>query len=498
MRTSNNLIAAGICFSFFNFAAIALDGKAAPRIIDGSNVPASNFPTVGIISDAQSSFTCTGTLIAPHFVLTAAHCAVDGATGLVTMAQTDGRFLLGGVNYKTVHITANPSYKGDNSQEVEGAIDLSIWELDQDVPNVTPSPLYRTVPVVGTILTLAGYGEQGTGAKGIDGTFPARGTINTGNVPIDILTATFIKWNFASKPSPNQEADTAPGDSGGPQFIPLNGVLTVASVTSGGNDPKSKFGDRSYNTRIDLGAPWIDSIVNATPGNAPPTIQSLTASNLTPPTGVMLTFTAAASDPNNDPLSFAWDFGDGTNATTNIGSVSHTYTTAGVVTMQLTVSDGQGGLAQQSLTLTVGLKDALILKKKFMLNFANSAHDSLSFTLFNSAFVFASKNDFMSAFNGAAVSVFIDTTQIDSMTFSGTKAAGRGALTISTRQGYLNYSVRSNPDLETLLAKFGASNADVPSATVSVPLRIAVNGTRYGGMADFQYKAKAGKSGSGK
>lgn len=498
MRTLNFFIAAGISLFILNSAARGLDGQAAPRIIDGTNVPASNFPTVGIISDAQSSFSCTGTLIAPHFVLTAAHCAVDGTTGLVTMAQTDGRFMLGGVNYKTKHITANPSYKGDASQEIEGAIDLSLWELDQDVPNVTPSPLFRTVPVVGTILTLAGYGEQGTGTKGIDGTFPANGTINTGNVPIDILTATFIKWNFASKPAPNQQADTAPGDSGGPQFIPVNGVLTVASVTSGGNDPKSKFGDRSYNTRVDLGAAWIDSIVNATPGNSPPAIQSLMASNLTPPTGVAVTFTAAASDSDNDPLAFAWDFGDGSNATTTTGSVSHTYTTGGIVTLQLTVSDGQGGLAQQSLTLTVGLKDALVLKKKFMLNFAKSAHDSLAFTMFNSDFVFASKNDFMNAFNGAAVSVYIDTTQIDSMTFSGTKATGSGALTISTRQGYLNYSVRSNPDLETLLATFGASNSDVSSSTVSVPLRIAVNGTRYGGIADFQYKSKAGKSGSGK
>ncbi len=42
----------------------------APRIIDGTNVPASQFPTVGIVSNAPGTFICSGTLIAPRFVLT--------------------------------------------------------------------------------------------------------------------------------------------------------------------------------------------------------------------------------------------------------------------------------------------------------------------------------------------------------------------------------------------------------------------------------------------
>src|SRR3954452_17401443 len=50
---------------------------------------------------------------------------------------------------------------------------------------------------------------------------------------------------------------------------------------------------------------------------------------------------AGSSDPDGDPLAYAWKFGDGT---TGSGvTVSHTYTAAGDFTVGLTVSDGRGG-----------------------------------------------------------------------------------------------------------------------------------------------------------
>lgn len=504
MRMRDRKLVSALAVLSLSMMGLAMGGDVTvkPRIIDGTNVPNSQFPTVGLMTDANQSFTCTATLIAPRFILTAAHCVVNGR-GQQDLVPSDMRIQFGGVTYSGSKITFNSTYHGNISQEAEGAIDLAVIELNKDVPGITPSPIARTAPTVGTVLTLVGFGEQGSGNTGGNNTFPADGTVNMGKSPIDIVTPTFVKWNFENKPAPNQESNTAPGDSGGPQFVSNNGVLTIVSVTSGGNDPNSKFGDLSYNTRVDIAASWIDSIVNGgsggpNPTNNPPSIVSLSASSTAPAEGAEVSFSAAASDPDGDPLTYQWNFGDGTSLTTSTGTAVHIYVASGPVTVQLVVSDGKGGTAQATIDLSVGIVQVLVTKKKFNLNFTSPSKDSIDFTILDSKFAFASKFDFQDALTGAQIKVFIDTTEIDSMSLlDGTKAVGKGTVSFTTKQGYVRYSVRSNSDLEKLLAKYGAVN-DTITSNVIVPVRIQVAGTRYGGDAAFIYKAKFGKSGAGK
>ena len=60
-----------------------------------------------------------------------------------------------------------------------------------------------------------------------------------------------------------------------------------------------------------------------------------------------------SSDPDNHPLSFDWDFGDGSNHS-NAASPSHQYETAGTYTATLTVSDGQGGEDTAEIRIDAG------------------------------------------------------------------------------------------------------------------------------------------------
>ncbi len=230
------------------------DGGSIQRIVNGTVT--SQFPSVGKIGD-NTGFFCSGTLIAPRYVLTAAHCA-EG------VGQTAGRFQANGQTYSTTRVFVHPNYNG-NLIGSDNANDIAIYQLDRDVTGVASSPIYRSTPAVGQLLTLVGFGAGGTGNSGHDGSY---GTKRVGTTPIDQVTSRLIHWNFDN----NNEANTAPGDSGGPAFLNVNGTYHVAGVTSGGDQANAGIGDHSFDTRVDAFASWIDSIVGTTGGGTNPVV----------------------------------------------------------------------------------------------------------------------------------------------------------------------------------------------------------------------------------
>ena len=92
--------------------------------------------------------------------------------------------------------------------------------------------------------------------------------------------------------------------------------------------------------------------ITYTLGNRDPVAKAAAnvTSGLTP---LAVQFSSAGSfDPDGDPLSFLWDFGDGNTSTTP--NPSHTYTQDGSYTATLTVEDGNGGMSSDSVLVVAG------------------------------------------------------------------------------------------------------------------------------------------------
>jgi len=93
------------------------------------------------------------------------------------------------------------------------------------------------------------------------------------------------------------------------------------------------------------------TVTTTPPTNKPPTAV-LTASPVSGSAPLAVSFdSTGSSDPDGDPLTFTWDFGDSQSASGP--TASHTYSAANTYTAILTVADGRGGTDAKSVTITV-------------------------------------------------------------------------------------------------------------------------------------------------
>ncbi len=141
--------------------------------------------------------------------------------------------------------------------------------------------------------------------------------------------------------------DTTPGSQGGMNdsaivvgrtFTDEEAHLHITPLAKGGVRPEQ----------------WVDVVVNIGPfpGNRAPSL-NLIASGLNVPTNATVTFTAEASDLDQDGLAYFWEENDqplGTNSPV----VSRTFPAEGHYVIRCEVSDMKGGKTIQHLLITVG------------------------------------------------------------------------------------------------------------------------------------------------
>ena len=223
-----------------------------------------NFPASGFIGGNKLG----GTLIAPEYVLTAAHIQGDIVPGQTT-------FTVGGIAYVIASQLPHPNF---NPATFEN--DINILRLAAPVQNVTPA-VYNTTPntELTRTVTIIGYGTTGNGATGVNGVAGVRrGAQNTadafglaGLIPETSFVGDFdnpnpliATDNFTGSPIPlNLEGTTALFDSGGGVYTDFGNGQVLIGINSfvGSRDGtnNSDYGDLFGATRVSLYSGFIQS-----------------------------------------------------------------------------------------------------------------------------------------------------------------------------------------------------------------------------------------------
>ncbi|MFK8112465.1 MAG: trypsin-like serine protease, partial [Rubripirellula sp.] len=160
----------------FDSSELVFNDMPERRIVNGQET--AEFDAVGIVNNG-----CTGTLISPTHVLTAAHCTV-GAT------PQQMSFQVGGETYQVSAEFTHPQY---NDAQFDAGWDLAIMELDRPVEGVEPMQIMRAQPEIGETLTIVGFGEGGTDTGGSSFDF---GTKRVGTTPLEEVTENHLWWTF--------------------------------------------------------------------------------------------------------------------------------------------------------------------------------------------------------------------------------------------------------------------------------------------------------------
>ena len=193
---------------------------------------------------------CSGTMIAPNVFLTAAHCtlfytqdlAPEGDVAYVSLDQSIPFGPL--TSNKTellpvAHVVSNPNY--NQSQSDSG--DIGVLILERNVRGVTPA----TLPACGLLdqlvaqnglktatFTNAGYGLQN---RVVGGGVPFFQDLNP--IPRMFSFSSFNSLNvgylrLSQNPSTGN-GGTCFGDSGGPNFLTVNGKQLIVAITITGD-----------------------------------------------------------------------------------------------------------------------------------------------------------------------------------------------------------------------------------------------------------------------
>ncbi|MCJ2055953.1 trypsin-like serine protease [Methylobacterium sp. J-048] len=220
-------------------AALWLAAPPARAIVGGAEAPAGG--AVMVLS--SNGGVCTGVVLAPDTVLTAAHCVAAGREHRVHFRDESGAPVLVEVSGRAIH----PGYDAGAASGRRRSIDLALLRTATPLPPFfAPVTLSAALPRAGERLTLAGYGAARAGDPRSTGTYRSVALpVIEPHGPSRILV--WLKGDAAGG---------CQGDSGGPITGPDGAVLALAAWIGGA------CGGLTQGVLVGPQRGWIDRVLD--------------------------------------------------------------------------------------------------------------------------------------------------------------------------------------------------------------------------------------------
>jgi hypothetical protein len=213
------------------------DGPMAPHVV------------MVLASSGSGGGFCTGVVIAPTVVLTAAHC--------VSTPQSTRIYFKAGeapVFMEIAAATVHPQYRAQAPRTRERSIDIALIRVTSPLPSrFKPIALDVRAPGVGDAYGLSGFGvtREGHGETG--------GLLRWGEVTTQAPLSAILLW---AQDSAGKGFGACEGDSGGPVFALDTGALVAITSWSEG-EGKARCGKLTQAALVAPQRAWMDGALKA-------------------------------------------------------------------------------------------------------------------------------------------------------------------------------------------------------------------------------------------